>query len=53
MEWAYHEDENGIKTAAYAHLALERFFNNNLKELQECARKSKLYDQFGREKWKE
>jgi hypothetical protein len=51
MEWAYHEeDEYGIKTAAYAHFALQKFFNNDLRQLQELAKKSKLYDQFGREK---
>ena len=53
MEWAYHEeDEYGIKTAAYAHFALNKFFNNSLRELQENAKKSRLYNQFGYEKWR-
>jgi len=47
MEWAYHqEDQHGIKTAAYAHFATDRFFDGNLGELQEEAKKSRLYNQY-------
>ena len=45
MEWAYHqEDERGIKTAAYAHFALQRWFGDDLARLQEVARGSPLSD---------
>jgi hypothetical protein len=51
MEWAYHEeDEFGIKTAAYAHFALNKFFGNRLQQLQEKAKKSSLHDQFSHKK---
>lgn len=54
MEWAYHEeDAEGIKTAAYAHHAVNNWFEGSLKKLQDEARKSKLYEQFSYEKWKE
>ena len=44
MEWAYHKkDKYDIKTAAYAHFALKRFFGDQLENLRERAKNSKLY----------
>ena len=44
MEWAYHKkDKYNIKTAAYAHFALKRFFGDQLENLRERAKNSKLY----------
>jgi hypothetical protein len=54
MEWAYHEeDDQGIKMAAYAHYVVNKWFDGSLRKLQDEARRSKLYEQFGYEKWKE
>ena len=52
MEWAYHEeDDKGIKMAAYAHFAVNNWFGGSLEQLRDQAQKSRLYQQFGHEKW--
>lgn len=44
LEWAYHEqDEQGIKTAAYAHFAVDKWFDRELAKLQGEAQQSPLY----------
>ena len=45
MEWAYHrKDDSGVKTAAYAHYVLDRFFGGfHGKKTIQSAKSSKLY----------
>lgn len=45
MEWAYHaEDDHGVKTAAYAHYILDKFFDGfSGEETRALIEKSKLY----------